>query len=78
MLKPKLLAAGVLLASFAPALADYYIIHGPDRHCRVVERYVPGEDRDFVGVGAPSLSQRICDATLLPRLFSPDPGGQPF
>jgi len=51
MLKSCLLAAGALVAFATPALADWYIVHGPDRHCRVVERYVPGEERDVVRVG---------------------------
>jgi hypothetical protein len=51
MLKSGLLAAGMLVAFAAPAFADYYIVHGPDRQCRVVERYVQGEDRDIVRVG---------------------------
>ncbi len=45
MVKSGLLAAGVLVAFAAPASADYYIVHGPGRHCRVVEHIVPG-DRD--------------------------------
>ena len=49
MFKSCILAAGTLIAFAAPALADYYIVHGPDRHCRVVER-VP-EDHTFIRVG---------------------------
>jgi hypothetical protein len=51
MLKSYLLAAGVLVGFATPALADWYIVHGPDRHCRVVERYVPNEEHDIVRVG---------------------------
>ncbi len=52
MLKSYLLAAGVLVTFAAPALADnWYIVHGPDHRCRVVERYVPGEDHTIVRVG---------------------------
>jgi hypothetical protein len=51
MLKSGLVAAGMLVTFAAPSFADYYIVHGPDRHCRVVERYVPGEERDIVRVG---------------------------
>ncbi len=50
MLKAYVLAAGVVFGFTAPAFsADYYIVHGPDRHCRVVER-LP-EDRTIVRVG---------------------------
>jgi hypothetical protein len=50
MVKSCILAAGVAVAFAVPAMAeDYYIVHGPDRHCRVVER-VP-EDHTFVRVG---------------------------
>ncbi|MFY9639902.1 MAG: hypothetical protein WCD20_00375 [Rhodomicrobium sp.] len=51
MLKSSLLAAGAFVFFATPALADWYIVHGPDRHCRVVERYVPGEDHTIVRVG---------------------------
>ena len=51
MLKSCILAAGAAIAFATPALADWYIVHGPDRHCRVVERYVPGEEHDMVRVG---------------------------
>lgn len=50
MLRSYILAAGVAVAFAAPAMADdYYIVHGPDRHCRVVER-IP-EDHTIVRVG---------------------------
>jgi hypothetical protein len=49
MLKSYLLAAGAAAFFATPALADYYIVHGPDRHCRVVERYEPGGDLVRVG-----------------------------
>jgi hypothetical protein len=45
-------------ATSAPAFADYYIVHGPDRYCRVVERFVPGEERDLVRVGPLRLGTR--------------------
>ncbi len=56
MLKSCIIAAGTLVAFAAPAFAEYYIVHGPDRHCRVVER-VP-EDRTFVRVGPLSFGTR--------------------
>jgi hypothetical protein len=49
MIKFCIAAMGALTMMSAPAFADYYIVHGPDRHCRVVER-VP-EGGDFVRVG---------------------------
>ena len=49
MIKSCIAAMGALTMLSAPAFADYYIVHGPDRHCRVVER-VP-EGGDFVRVG---------------------------
>jgi hypothetical protein len=49
MIKSCIAAMGALTILSAPALADYYIVHGPDRHCRVVER-VP-EGGSFVRVG---------------------------
>jgi hypothetical protein len=49
MMKSGLLAAGMLAAFATPVFADYYIVHGPDRHCRVVERYEPGTDLIRVG-----------------------------
>jgi hypothetical protein len=37
------LVMSIALAAFsAPASANYYIVYGPDRHCRVTERYLPG------------------------------------
>jgi hypothetical protein len=45
-----LFAIGMLAIFASPAFADYYIVHGPDRHCRVVERWTP-EDRDLIRVG---------------------------
>jgi hypothetical protein len=58
MLKSGLLAAGILVSFAVPSFADYYIVHGPDRHCRVVERYVPGQERDLVRVGPLSFGTR--------------------
>ena len=58
MLKSCILAAGALIAFSAPAFADWYIVHGPDRHCRVVERYVPGEEHTIVRVGPLSFGSR--------------------
>ncbi len=49
MLKSGVLAAGMLVAFAAPAMADYYIVHGPDRHCRVVETFTPGGEWVRVG-----------------------------
>jgi len=49
MLKSSLLAAGAFVFLATPALADWYIVHGPDRHCRIVERYSPGGDWVRVG-----------------------------
>jgi len=47
----------VVAAVSTPALADsFYIVHGPDRHCRVVER-IP-EDHTFVRVGPLSFGTR--------------------
>lgn len=52
-----ILALGVTAALSAPALADeYYIVHGPDRHCRVVER-IP-EDQTIVRVGPLAFKSR--------------------
>jgi hypothetical protein len=56
MLKSSLLAAGACLFLATPALADYYIVHGPDRHCYVTERYTPGGD--LVRVGPLSFGTR--------------------
>ncbi len=42
MLKSRIAAMGALTLLSAPAFADYYIVHGPDRHCRVVERVPEG------------------------------------
>jgi hypothetical protein len=57
MLKTGILTGATLMAFAAPALAaDYYIVHGSDRHCRVVER-LP-EDRTIVRVGPLRFSTR--------------------
>ena len=38
-MKKSILALGVLFAISAPVMAgEYYIVHGQDRHCNVVER----------------------------------------
>jgi hypothetical protein len=58
MMRSAILAIGTLAALSAPASAEYYIVHGPDRHCRVVERFVPGEERDLVRVGPLSFGER--------------------
>ncbi len=51
------MALGITAALSAPALADeYYIVHGPDRHCRVVER-IP-EDKTIVRVGPLAFKSR--------------------
>jgi hypothetical protein len=50
--------SAILAAAFAvPASAEYYIVHGPDRRCRVVETYSPSE-RDLVRVGPLSITTR--------------------
>lgn len=51
MIRTLVTLTGLICAQAAPAFADYYIVHGPDRYCRVVERFVPGEERDIVRVG---------------------------
>ena len=52
-----ILALGIITSVAAPALADeYYVVRGPDRHCRVVER-IP-EDRTIVRVGPLSFKTR--------------------
>jgi hypothetical protein len=57
MIRSAILAFGAAAALSAPALADYYIVHGPDRRCRVVERYTPGE-RDIIRIGPLSFRER--------------------
>ena len=49
MIKSCIAAMGALTVLSAPAFADYYIVHGPDRHCRVVERVPEGGDLIRVG-----------------------------
>ncbi len=50
-----ILALGVFVAFAAPAMAEeYYIVHGQDRHCSVVERIPEGHLR----VGPSSFSTR--------------------
>ena len=52
-----ILALGALVALAAPAMAgEYYIVHGQDRHCNVVER-IP-EGHEFIRVGPLSFSSR--------------------
>ena len=52
-----ILALGTLVALAAPAMTEeYYIVHGHDRHCRVVER-IP-EEREIVRVGPLSFRNR--------------------
>ena len=52
-----ILALAVLFAFSAPAWAgEYYIVHGQDRHCNVVER-IP-EGHDFIRVGPLSFGTR--------------------
>jgi hypothetical protein len=52
-----ILALGAFVALAAPAMAgEYYIVHGQDRHCNVVER-IP-EDHEFIRVGPLSFSSR--------------------
>ena len=49
MIKSCIAAIGALTVLSGPAFADYYIVHGADRHCRVVERVPDGGS--FVRVG---------------------------
>jgi hypothetical protein len=58
MIRSAILAFGTLAALSTSASAEYYIVHGSDRHCRVVERFVPGEERDLVRVGPLSFGAR--------------------
>lgn len=52
-----IIALGALAAFTTPAVAEeYYIVHGNDRHCTVVER-VP-EDHAFIRVGPLSFGTR--------------------
>ena len=52
-----ILALGTFVAFATPAMAgEYYIVHGGDRHCRVVER-IP-EDREIIRVGPLSFGSR--------------------
>ena len=56
-MKRSILALGVLMAFSAPVSAgEYYIVHGQDRHCNVVES-VP-EGHDFIRVGPLSFGTR--------------------
>jgi len=73
MLKSGLLVSGILVSFAAPSFADYYIVHGPDRHCRVAERYVPGAERDIVRVGPLSFGTRE-DAERQVRVVCRDNG----
>ncbi len=57
MIIRSILALGALVALAAPAMAgEYYIVHGQDRHCNVVER-VP-EGHEFIRVGPLSFGTR--------------------
>jgi hypothetical protein len=58
MIRALITLTGLIGAQSAPAFADYYIVHGPARYCRVVERFVPGEERDIVRVGPLRLGTR--------------------
>ena len=58
MIRTLITLTGLIGAQPAPAFADYYIVHGPERYCRVVERFVPGEERDIVRVGPLRLGTR--------------------
>jgi hypothetical protein len=52
-----LFALGLIAGMATPVFADeYYIVRGPDKHCRVVER-VP-EGREFIRVGPLSFGTR--------------------
>jgi hypothetical protein len=57
MIRSAVLTCGAVIALTAPALADYYIVHGPDRYCRVVETYSP-RDREIVRIGPLSFRDR--------------------
>jgi len=57
MMIRSILAIGAFVALTAPAMAgEYYIVHGQDRHCNVVER-VP-EGHESIRVGPLSFSSR--------------------
>jgi hypothetical protein len=52
-----LIALGAFIALAAPAMADnYYVVHGRDRHCRVVERIPQGNE--FIRIGPLSFGSR--------------------
>jgi hypothetical protein len=52
-----LLAAGILVTFAGAAMAEeYHIVHGSDRHCRVVERGPVGHE--FIRVGPLSFGTR--------------------
>jgi hypothetical protein len=52
-----LLAAGVIVTFAGTAMAEeYYVVHGSDRHCRVVERRSEGQD--FIRIGPLSFGTR--------------------
>jgi hypothetical protein len=52
-----IIALGVFAALAAPAMAgEYYIVHGHDRHCNVVER-IP-EGNEFIRIGPLSFGSR--------------------
>jgi hypothetical protein len=57
MIRSTIIALGAVTVLTVPALADYYIVHGPDRRCRVVERYTPAE-RDIIRIGPLSFRDR--------------------
>src|SRR5262249_20845368 len=73
MIRTLITLTGLIGAHSAPAFADYYIVHGPDRYCRVVERFVPGEERDIVRVGPLRLGTRE-DAEREVRVICHDDG----
>ena len=52
-----ILVLAVLFALSAPVMAgEYYIVHGQDRHCNVVERLPEG--REIIRVGPLSFGTR--------------------
>jgi hypothetical protein len=57
MIRSAIIAIGAVTVLTVPALADYYIVHGPDRRCRVVERYTPA-DREIIRIGPLSFRDR--------------------
>lgn len=71
-MKRSILALGVLVTFAAPVWAgEYYIVHGQDRHCKVVERLPEGHE--FIRVGPLSFGARD-DAERQVRVVCSDNG----